>query len=84
MDENVPPTLDKPSEDRGLFLQWPADPSVMINFHGFNPTDGELLRETWVNVWWEEDVLLGTAVGDPFVGFPVLDLTPPPAFATVP
>lgn len=28
-------------------------------------------------------VLFGTVVGDPFVAFPVVDLTPPPSFATV-
>jgi hypothetical protein len=55
MDENVPSTLDKPAEDQGLYLEWPERAQAMVNYHGFNPTEGALLRESWINVWWEED-----------------------------
>jgi hypothetical protein len=78
MDENVPVTLDKPDEDRGLYLQWPADPSVLINYHGFNPTEGALLRETWINVWWEEerDVLARWFLGYELLQIVTLEIAP--------
>jgi hypothetical protein len=54
-DDNTPVTLDKPVEDDGLYLVFPADPSIIFNMHHFNSTDGALLREGWINIWKEED-----------------------------
>ena len=54
-DDNTPVTYDKPPEDEGLYLNWPEQPSVLYNLHHFNTTDGDVLKEGWVNVWWEDD-----------------------------
>jgi hypothetical protein len=54
-DDSTPVTLDKPVEDEGLYLVFPAQPSVLFNMHHFNTTDGPILREGWSNIWWEED-----------------------------
>ena len=54
-DDNTPVTLDKPPEDDGLFLLWPAQPSIVFNLHFFNSTHEPTLREVWVNIWWEDD-----------------------------
>jgi hypothetical protein len=53
-DQN-PPTLEKPSEDKGYYLQWPTNPAIVFNIHHVNPTATTLLREAWVNIWWEND-----------------------------
>ncbi|MET0388871.1 MAG: hypothetical protein ABW321_23060 [Polyangiales bacterium] len=54
-DDSTPFSLEKPPEDEGLYLVWPANPSIIFNMHHFNTTDGQLLREGWINIWWEED-----------------------------
>ena len=54
-DDNTPVTFDKPLEDDGLYLVFPADPSIIFNMHHFNTTAGPLLREGWINIWKEED-----------------------------
>ncbi len=54
-DDNTPVTWNKPPEDEGLYLNWPANPNVLYNLHHFNVTDGDILKEGWVNIWWEDD-----------------------------
>lgn len=54
-DDSTPVTLEKPPEDEGLYLEFPAQPSILFNMHHFNTTDGPILREGWSNIWWEED-----------------------------
>jgi hypothetical protein len=54
-DDSTPTTMDKPVEDKGMYLSWPANPSIVFNMHHFNVTDGDILKETWANVWWEDE-----------------------------
>jgi hypothetical protein len=54
-DDGSPVTLDKPPEDSGYYLSWPATPGIVFNMHHFNPTARPELREGWVNIWWETD-----------------------------
>ena len=54
-DDSTPVSFEKPAEDAGLYLVWPKSPSIIFNMHHFNSTDGELLREGWINIWWETD-----------------------------
>ncbi len=54
-DDNTPASFEKPPEDAGLYLDWPVDPSVLFNLHHFNSTDEPILKEGWVNIWWEQD-----------------------------
>jgi hypothetical protein len=54
----TPVTLDKPPEDSGYYLSWPAKPGIVFNMHHFNPSAGPELREGWVNIWWESDARL--------------------------
>jgi hypothetical protein len=54
-DDNTPVTLAKPPEDDGLYLTFPANPSIIFNMHHFNATDKPLLREGWINIWREDD-----------------------------
>jgi hypothetical protein len=54
-DDNTPVSLDKPKEDAGLYLVWPANPTILYNMHHFNVTDQDILKENWANLWWEED-----------------------------
>jgi hypothetical protein len=54
-DDGQPVSLDKPEEDAGLYLDWPAAPNIMFNMHHINITTGDILREGWVNIWWESD-----------------------------
>jgi hypothetical protein len=54
-DDSTPITFEKPIEDAGLYLEWPAKPSLIFNLHHFNPTDKAVLREGWSNIWWEDD-----------------------------
>jgi hypothetical protein len=53
-DENTPKSLDKPAEDKGLYGTFPAAPGVTFNMHHFNATDQVILKETWINLWWED------------------------------
>ena len=52
-DDGTPSTLDKPPEDEGLYLTFPAAPRVLFNMHHFNPSDKAVLREGWSNIWYE-------------------------------
>jgi hypothetical protein len=54
-DDNSPVTLEKPEEDAGLYLTWPATPSLVFNMHHFNVGDRDILKESWINVWWERE-----------------------------
>jgi hypothetical protein len=54
-DDSTPVTLDKPPEDVGLYLDFPAKASIIYNMHHFNVTNGPVLREGWANLWWETD-----------------------------
>jgi len=54
-DENAPKTLDKPAEDTGLYATLPAGTGVTFNMHHFNSTDTPILKEAWLNLWWETD-----------------------------
>ena len=57
-DENAPKSLDKPAEDAGLYSMFPAAPGVTFNMHHFNASGGPILKEAWVNVWWEDDATI--------------------------
>jgi len=54
-DENTPKSLVKPTEDSGYFVALPAMPSVVFNMHHFNSTMQQTLKESWTNMWWEDD-----------------------------
>jgi hypothetical protein len=54
-DDNTPFSLEKPPEDDGYYLTFPAHPAVIFNVHHFNSQDKNLVREAWNNIWWEED-----------------------------
>jgi hypothetical protein len=54
-DENSPKTLDKPAEDAGYFSVMPGNTGVTFDMHHFNATDGDILKEAWTNVWFEDD-----------------------------
>jgi hypothetical protein len=54
-DDSTPVTLQAPPEDEGLYLEWPVDPTVLFNLHHFNTTDGPILKEGWVNLWFAEE-----------------------------
>jgi hypothetical protein len=54
-DDSTPVTMEKPPEDKGLYLRWPANPTLVFNLHHFNTTDKTVLREGWSNIWWEDD-----------------------------
>jgi hypothetical protein len=64
-DDNTPKTVDKPDEDKGLYIKLPAKTGITLNMHHFNATGGDILKEVWVNVWWEKDatVEIVTMVG---------------------
>ena len=57
-DENVPKTLDKPAEDKGLYSVVEADQDVTFNMHHFNSTEQTTLKEAWINLWFEEDATI--------------------------
>jgi len=60
-DDGTPATLEKPPEDEGLYLSFPAMPRIIFNMHHFNITNGQTLREGWSNIWFETDTkTLGT------------------------
>ena len=54
-DDGTPATLDKPVEDSGYYIAWPASPAVVFNLHYINAGSIPVLREGWVNLWWESD-----------------------------
>jgi hypothetical protein len=53
-DENVPKSLAKPPEDAELYGNMPSPTGVLHNFHHFNVTDGQTMKESWTNLWFEE------------------------------
>ncbi|HVW26844.1 MAG TPA: hypothetical protein VHC69_15855 [Polyangiaceae bacterium] len=57
-DDGQPATLEKPAEDAGLYLKWPASPAILYNMHHINTTTEDILREGWVNIWWESDATI--------------------------
>jgi hypothetical protein len=57
-DENRPNSLQKPAEDAGLYRKYPARPNITFNVHHFNAGDQPILRESWTNLWWEEDATI--------------------------
>lgn len=54
-DDNNPVTSDKPAEDAGLYYLLPAGTAIILNMHHFNFFDVPLIKEVWVNVFWESD-----------------------------
>lgn len=54
-DDSTPVTLEKPPEDAGLYLKFPASASIIYNMHHFNPSELAILREGWSNIWYEQD-----------------------------
>jgi len=54
-DDGSPATLDKPPEDSGYYLAWPVAPAIVFNLHYINAGSAPVLREGWVNLWWESD-----------------------------
>jgi hypothetical protein len=54
-DDSTPVTLDRPPEDAGLYLAFPANVGIIFNMHHFNFTDGPIVREGWSNIWWTEE-----------------------------
>jgi hypothetical protein len=54
-DENTPKSLEKPTEDVGLYNTLPANVPVVFNMHHFNASDRTILKEAWTNLWWETD-----------------------------
>lgn len=56
--DQYPTTLDKPTEDSGYYLTFPANPIVLYNMHYINAGKVPVLREGWVNLWWETDARL--------------------------
>jgi hypothetical protein len=57
-DENAPKSLEKPADDAGLYAVLPAGTGVTFNMHHFNPTGVPILKETWINLWWETDATI--------------------------
>jgi hypothetical protein len=53
-DDSTPVTLDRPSEDDGMYTNFPAKANVYYNTHFFNTGKDATLKEGWVNLWWEE------------------------------
>jgi hypothetical protein len=54
-DENSPKSLEKPAEDAGYYSVMPANTGVTFDMHHFNATAGDILKEAWTNIWFEED-----------------------------
>jgi hypothetical protein len=57
-DENAPKSLDKPTEDAGLYSKFPAKTGITFNMHHFNASDDTILKEAWTNLWWESDATI--------------------------
>jgi hypothetical protein len=77
-DDGNPMTLDKPKDDAGYYLDWPANPTVLFNMHHINPNSVPILREGWVNLWWESDatVLVSWYMGLPSSQLAGLNVAP--------
>ena len=54
-DDNNPVTLEKPAEDAGLYNILPAGTAIILNMHHFNLKEQPLLKEVWINVFFESD-----------------------------
>ncbi|MDD9947334.1 MAG: hypothetical protein OXU20_40220, partial [Myxococcales bacterium] len=54
-DENTPQTLQKPPEDEGMYSVLGPDSDITFNMHHFNATDDVTLKESWTNLWLEEN-----------------------------
>jgi hypothetical protein len=67
-DDNSPQALEKPVEDEGLYNELPRGAAIIFNMHHFNSFDRPLLKEAWVNVFWEDDAR--TAIS-PFGAIPL-------------
>jgi hypothetical protein len=59
-DENAPKSIGKPMEDDGLYSTLPAKPLITFDMHHFNATSSVILKEAWVNLWWEQDARVQT------------------------
>jgi hypothetical protein len=59
-DENAPKSLEKPTEDKGLYSVLGPNATVTFNMHHFNPTGMQILKEAWTNLWFEEDATIRT------------------------
>jgi hypothetical protein len=70
-DENAPMSHEKPAEDAGLFSVLPGGTGVTLNMHHFNSTTSSILKEVWINLWWETDATI------PVRGLNGLDLLQP-------
>lgn len=57
-DESIPVTHDRPAEDVGLYYPFPAGAAIVMNMHHYNFDSRALLKEVWVNVFWEADASL--------------------------
>jgi hypothetical protein len=70
-DDSTPVTLDAPPEDEGHYSNFPINPEVRYNIHHFNTTDGLILKEGWVNLWWAPE---GTKFVSWFMGLEPLQV----------
>jgi hypothetical protein len=52
-DDSTPVSFERPAEDAGLYLTFPAQVGIIYNMHHFNTTDQPILREGWSNIWFE-------------------------------
>jgi hypothetical protein len=57
-DENNPHSLDKPVEDTGYYRVLPAETGVTFDLHYLNLSDGDVLKEAWTNIWFEDDATI--------------------------
>lgn len=64
-DISTPDSLERPTEDAGLYGVFPAKAGVIFDMHHFNVGDVPILKEAWVNLWWEGDatVLMSSLIG---------------------
>jgi hypothetical protein len=54
-DTDRPLSFEIPPEDQGLGERFEANQQIQFNMHHFNFSQGPMLREVWVNVWWKPD-----------------------------
>jgi hypothetical protein len=77
-DENNPKSLDKPAEDAGYYGVMPGNTGVTFDMHHFNATDGDILKEAWTNVWFEEDATkrVSGILGLDYIQVATMNITP--------
>jgi hypothetical protein len=51
-EQNTPPGLTMPPENEGIAFKLAANQQMQFNLHHFNPSDRDILREVWINVWF--------------------------------